>query len=897
MVERSAPYRIVLFNSKTDPRPILQTLALEEVYVLLEHVETDCRLEDGSSGCPGKKCPNKDGLAWSPGYISEPCTCSVQHKTDKTGRCLECGGKTRKNQNVESIDFAVFDVDHINEVQALSMCERLEQSGTEFYLHTTHTNDPPHDQNYRVIFPLTRSITREEWKQLWFAIVRKFDFPQEKIGKRKSGVDDGTRDSSRLSFLPRAMRGRPFVNLRSPGQLLDPDELLAANVRYSRGLRQQGVTPSTAPESGSISLDELRGFLRRYDPKDFDRTYEEDYQGKAIIRRVLDEEPLAQKGYRGMTAYRAGSIIGWLLPIGTPVEAALEIVRPAVSSMPVFEEDEPNEDGVEAWLSKVGRGFEGSQAEKLEATAEEKTARGRLVALAQRKAAPPLPTLPSRAPSTAPVPAPAVSTSTSLPVPRPSIHFPIPPPDVEDDDPDGVWRAKKMINVVDKQGLPNPKNTFANIVVVLENHRAWQKVLRYNDLTNEPEAHGGPIPIHKRNPDQLITAIRTWLAHKEQIEMPRSEVTDAVEHVSFDNRYDPIKDYLTGLKWDGVPRLREWLITYCGARLKDDNDLDVTEYVKMVGEKWLMAGAARTLYPGCKADNVLIFEGDQFKGKSKTLGILGGEWFVETKINIGDKDSKELTTKAWIIELAELASMKKSETEAQKAWFSISADDFRLSYAPRMRKFRRRCIFAGTTNDTQYLLDLTGNRRFWCVWCDQFDIPRLQRDRDQLWAEAVAVVQAGESCPRCNGVSDRCPEHRWWLDEQQTALTERVAITRLKAEFADSVRAWWLAKEPEKRPLHVRAATVLQEALGMTLDKLESQRQSIGRAMKVMGFQKTHVRTPAGGREWVYEATPPLLAAEQWILNPTAAQRTALLARKKISGPPQPTQPTPGVPQ
>lgn len=184
MIERK--FRIVTYNSSKDTYPNPMELTLEELYALLEHEETDCVLEDGTPGCRGKKCPQKDGLAWSAGYIP--------------------AGKTRLAANVESLDLAVFDLDHINQGQFDAMRKAL--VGVEYYLHSTHNHSPPDDQSLRLVLPLARPVTPLEWKQLWFAIVRKYELP----------ADKATKDPCRLSYFPRAFRGRPHLNFLEHGE-------------------------------------------------------------------------------------------------------------------------------------------------------------------------------------------------------------------------------------------------------------------------------------------------------------------------------------------------------------------------------------------------------------------------------------------------------------------------------------------------------------------------------------------------------------------------------------------------------------------------------------------------------------------------------------------------------
>ncbi len=873
-------FRIDTYASSKGVSPTPMSLVLDELYALLEHEETDCQLADGSPGCIGKQCSEKDGLAWSGGFIDDPCRCGTGSRSSKkTKRCSRCDKKTRFKDNADGIDVAIYDVDHIDAQQLEAMELSLVSSGIEFYLHSTHNHLPPNDQSFRLIFPLARTVTPVEWKQIWFAIVRKFNLPTVK----DHGVDPTTRDSIRLAFFPRAFRGKPFVNVRNAGQLLDPRELLLENIQHSRQAMRAPAARVEPHEAGSIDLKDLKGYLRRYDPDDDDQ-YDDtpERQKSALIQRIVDDEPLAEKGCRGLSTLRAGTIVGWLLPIFTPVEAALEMVRVSVSKMETFDDDKEETDSVDAWLANVQRGFEGAQAEKVTRISEEQSATGKLVASIERKRAaaglpprlgppgavplklgppPAAPTFKLGPPPAAPAfklgPPPAdppVLMRLGPPPAAPSDRASSTPaaPQVDDKDDAGDWRLEKLITVPDKQGVPHPKNTAANITIVLENHSAWKGALKFNTLTQEPEAHGGPIPQTKRDPDRLVLAIRNWLTHNEELDLPRFEVADHVEFVARECSYDPIQAYLDGLVWDGVPRIDSWLIDYCRARTKTDDGKDVTDYVRMVGAKWLMAGAARGLYPGCKADNVLVFEGEQYAGKSKTLDILGGEFFADTQLDLHNKSTLELTCKSWIIELSELSSMKKTETEAQKSFFSKRMDNFRLSYARRVGKFYRRCVFAGTTNATRYLLDPTGNRRFWSIWCEILDIIGIRRDRDQIWAEAVARVRAGETCPNCSGIDQRCSEHRWWLDIAQTALAEEVAISRLKDEYVDEIREWWLNREKKDRPTYLTVSGIIADILELPIDRQEQLQTPIGRALKILGFERSRVGTE---RRCIY--TPP----------------------------------------
>ncbi len=881
-------FRYVVYPDKSHTYPLQFETSLEEFAGYLAHEETNCVLlpddqpvPPGLIRCIGKECPNKDGTAWSSGYIPH--------------------GKKRANANVTGIDFAVFDIDDV----PFADVEKLELAldGIECFLHSTHRHRPPDDNHVRLIIPMTRTMTPAEWPIIWRAMVREFGLriatacPAKKkkpcLNHRDHGGVDELVDASRLSFLPRGPHGAPFENAFQQGRRLRPEEFLLKNLHFSQATQAAPGAPQEVPdlEPGAIDRDTLRARLKRYDPKD-------DYDGekKAMVQRVLAEEAFCSPGARGGSVPILGGIIGLLMLPGTPVEPVLEIVRPSFEAA-LLKTDDPRTDSVEVYNNRFEDYYEKSQKRKLEELQNDLTINGRINALlfakkqAREAALPPLapPPLPQRqaAPVLAVVPprasAPAVLTVAHAP---PIIAPPRSVPTQATFDQHKEWELK-LITTENDKGLTLTKNTPANIEIVLKHHPEWRGVLRYNVLTQEAEADGGPLSASERTPERLVMSIRNWCAHNAGLELRHSEFELAIEHVARENMFDPIEAYLRKQApvWDGTRRLQTWLIDYCHARIVTDDGIDVTEYIKTVGMKWMMAGAARGLYPGCKADNVLVFEGEEFMGKSMALEVLGGEWFVANKLNIADKGTLELTGKSWIIELAELASMKQSETGDQKAFFSASSDDFRLSYARRVRKFPRRCVFAGTTNETQYLFSLTGNRRFWSVWCGEIDIDALRRDRDQLWAEAANIVLAGETCPDCKGIEHRCAVHRWWLDLEQTKTAELVSVSRLKSDYSDLIRREWLKKPLDKRD-HLTVEQVLTDFLDLPIDRLSHQRNGIGLALKSLGFVKARRRTVEGGREWVYYPSEELKTAQVSAVNP----RLVLLRNIATANVPRPAE-------
>jgi hypothetical protein len=226
----------------------------------------------------------------------------------------------------------------------------------------------------------------------------------------------------------------------------------------------------------------------------------------------------------------------------------------------------------------------------------------------------------------------------------------------------------------------------------------------------------------------------------------QSHIMQVIQYVAEEYRINPLRTHLKQLRWDGTKRLDTWLPHYMGT--KD------TEYTRAVGRKWLISAVARAMDPGCQADHMLIFEGVQGIGKSQALRALGGQFYCEysggmTGQGTAHKDLVAVITGKMIVEMSELATVRKGDMEALKAVLTTCVDEVRLSYERDAKAYPRTCIFAGTTNEVgqAYIADLTGARRFWPTHvgeCRAVNVPLLKQDRDQLWAEAVEAYEAGE---------------------------------------------------------------------------------------------------------------------------------------------------------
>lgn len=207
------------------------------------------------------------------------------------------------------------------------------------------------------------------------------------------------------------------------------------------------------------------------------------------------------------------------------------------------------------------------------------------------------------------------------------------------------------------------------------------------------------------------------------------------------NQKNTLQEILNGLEWDQVQRGERLFIDYFGA--------EDSEYTKAASRNFLISGAARGLRPGCKVDTMPVLEGPQGSGKSQALRALGTinqkVFYAEIHESAGSKDFALALQGVLLAEIAELDSFSYAEANCIKKVISCQVDRFRPPYGRCAQDFPRQCVLVGTTNDSQYLRDSTGGRRFWPIRCGRIDLKAIARDRDQLWAEAVSAFKAGAS--------------------------------------------------------------------------------------------------------------------------------------------------------
>ncbi len=301
------------------------------------------------------------------------------------------------------------------------------------------------------------------------------------------------------------------------------------------------------------------------------------------------------------------------------------------------------------------------------------------------------------------------------------------------------WRER--LKVTEKGGIAQ---TIENVVLILRHDPKLAGALGLNDMDHNIVTRQSLPWREVKGASQWVdnddAALRFYLERVYGISS-KDKIFDAVNVVAQENRFHPVRDYLDGCTWDGVPRVDSLLIDYMGA---DDN-----AYTRAVTRKTLVAAVSRVFRPGCKFDYMLTLRGRQGIGKSALIGKLGGAWYSDTFTTTQGKESYEQVMGVWLMEVGELAGMKKAEAETIKLYISKQTDRFRPAYGRRLQEFPRQCVFIGTTNETQFLRDTTGNRRFWVVDTPNDPTRDLWEDLTSetvqlIWAEAVELYKAGE---------------------------------------------------------------------------------------------------------------------------------------------------------
>lgn len=597
-------------------------------------------------------------------------------------------GGIRKNANVMYRTVATLDIDYgtVNVWDDFTMA-----FGFAAMIYSTHKHSSK-TPRYRLVFPLSRQVSPAEYEPLCRKIAAEIGIDL---------FDDTTYELPRLFYWPSTSKDADFVFDYQDGPACDVDAILSQYVDY----KDVSAWPLSSKE-GDVIAHEIK---KQGDPTEkpgvigaFCRAYS--------IEDAIDtflSDKYEKTGHDGRYTYKLGSVAGGLVCYEGKFAYSHHETDPASKQLcNAFD------------LCRVhlfGAQDEGSRALDVTrkpsyAAMQEFAAKDKAVKLLMAR---------ERAQAAA-------------------------------DDFDGLDDAELPEDYNDewKAELEYTKSgkllcNIANIILILENDPALAGHIVHDLFTGMDSAKDG-LPWNK-NANQWTDTddanLRVWLEKHYDI-TGKEKIADALTAVLTRHSYHPIRDYLNGLTWDGVPRLDRIIIDYMGA---EDSELN-----RAMSRKHFVAAVARVFNPGCKYDYCLIMSGAEGIGKSTLLRVMGGRWFNDSITTLEGKEGMEQLRRAWVVELGELSSIKRSDVEQVKAHLSKQVDIYRAAYARRVLEHPRQCVFCGTTNEALFLKGDTGNRRFWVIpvvaelrkyrdWSEA-----IRRDRDQLWAEAVHYYKQGE---------------------------------------------------------------------------------------------------------------------------------------------------------
>jgi len=317
-----------------------------------------------------------------------------------------------------------------------------------------------------------------------------------------------------------------------------------------------------------------------------------------------------------------------------------------------------------------------------------------------------------------------------------------------------------------------------NITKILLEHHDWSGVFAFNKFTQTEqviETTGsktlGTKGLSSRSvEDGDYTRLSIWLNAHRMTNVQKHIVVDAVKHAAAQRTFNPVDDYLNECmaKYDlneTNQLLDTWMIDFLGVKPSTE---DEAIYIKAVSRLSLIQAVARARNPGCKADSVVILEGQQVTGKSSAIRVLfGEEYFGDQLPPMSSKDASSYLKGKWCVELAGLEYKRKAEVETIKAFITRTHENYRPAFGREEVNLARTTVFLGTTNATEYLVDETGNRRFLPVSTHEIDLNGLAAARDQLWAAAAHAYHTNEP---------------YWLADEAALIAEKQANGRLEQD-------------------------------------------------------------------------------------------------------------------
>tara|TARA_Y100001973_G_scaffold95377_1_gene148674 strand:- start:3594 stop:5870 length:2277 start_codon:yes stop_codon:yes gene_type:complete len=392
-----------------------------------------------------------------------------------------------------------------------------------------------------------------------------------------------------------------------------------------------------------------------------------------------------------------------------------------------------------------------------------------------------------------------------------------------------------------------PKITNLNLFRILNNDVMFSNKIRFNQFKQRIEVAFKGLTVDDGDFDRITDVHSMMMRHEiskaYQLEFKRDQTNETIEFIAHQNRVHPVREYLTGLKWDGVKRIDNWLFDYCNARVrtwKDDNEKrrDNAYLIHSFGRKFLLSCIARVMTPGVKVDTVLILVGKQGSGKSTVFRILAknDDWFRDSSINVnGGRDAYSLLSGVWLYEFPELHQTRSRANEAVKAFITSTHDSYRPAYARFDIDVPRQVVFCGTSNEAEILRDPTGSRRFWVVETNEIFIEKLSRDVDQLWAEAFDLWKS------------KTEPH--WFEEDEEEMIEHARKYEAVDVWSTAFNDWIgsrLSNPADKQTIEMNGLSmleILEEGIGLQKDRVNrADQMRMSGLLNGLGWSKNRLR-------------------------------------------------------
>lgn len=421
-------------------------------------------------------------------------------------------------------------------------------------------------------------------------------------------------------------------------------------------------------------------------------------------------------------------------------------------------------------------------------------------------------------------------------------------PDTDEPDDTTEERIETKRHVRQQANLHNPQSMWEtwglrlsnktpyanayNVTLILNNHPDMVGRFRYDEFTHSIEykcARDGWRELKESD----ITRVTIWMQDK----ISFTKITERVAKsgiiaVAEENTVDTAKDWLKSLEWDGVKRVEDFFHTYIGA--KDD------EYTQAVSRIFWVSMAARIMSPGAKVDTMVVVESQkQGIGKSTAMSIIGGDWYSEVTESPTSKDFYINMSGKIIMDVGEMHVFTRSDRSLVKQILSNTTDRYRSPWAAAATDHPRRCIFVGSTNDTTYLSDPTGNRRFFPIKAGNIKTKQIEKDREQLFAEALDMFYRGVD---------------WWTYPEDMAERERES-RRVGDPWESLILTYLSSGSATNENGGITESQIIFECLGITAkDRVTTHVQArVRNCLVALGWEigSRFVDGTYAGREWV----------------------------------------------